>query len=223
MSNRLNVSTTYYNEAYYAWQGKSGELGAQIDAWKFRPFLNDQMRVLDFGCGGGFMLASLPARERWGVEVNPVAAREAAKRLDRVLCSVSDIPPDQKIDAIISHHALEHVERPLDTLRDLRPMLASSGRVIFIVPAESWYQHSSFDPKDINQHLYTWTPLLLGNLFSHAGYKVESVEILCHRWTPKAALARRLLNRRVYDLACRAAAFLTFYRQLRIVAVPLSV
>ena len=217
------MGTTYYDQAYYTWQRHSGELSAQLDSWKFRPFLNDQMRVLDFGCGGGFMLASLPARERWGVEINPVAALEAAKRLDRVLCSVSDIPPDQKFDVIVSHHALEHVERPLDTLRELRPKLASGGKAIFIVPAESWYQHLSYDPTDVNQHLYTWTPLLLGNLFSHAGYNVESVEILCYRWTPKVLLLSRLLNRAVYDLACRATAFLTFYRQLRIVAVPPSV
>jgi SAM-dependent methyltransferase len=215
--------TTCYDQAYYAWQRQSGELGAQLDSWKFRPFLNDQMRVLDFGCGGGFMLASLPARERWGVEINPAAALEAATRLDRVVASVSDIPPDQRFDVIVSHHALEHVERPLDSLRELRPKLASGGKAIFIVPAESWYQHSNYDPNDINQHLYTWTPLLFGNLFTHAGYKVETVDILCHRLTPKALPVSRLLSRAVYDLACRATAFLTFYRQLRIVAAPLSV
>jgi len=221
VSNRSDVGTPYYDEAYYAWQRHTGELGAELDVWKFRPFVTDRMRVLDFGCGGGFMLEALPARERWGVEVNAAAALEAAKRLDFVLGSVSDIPPGQKFDVIISHHALEHVEAPLDVLKELRPNLASGGKAIFVVPAESWYQHLSYDPKDVNQHLYTWTPLLLGNLFSHAGYQVESVEILCHRWTPKAVLVSRLLNRQVYSLACRATALLTFSRQLRIVAKPL--
>lgn len=211
----------HYDGDYYAWQRQSGVAGAALDNWKFRPFLNDQMRVLDFGCGGGFMLASLPAKERWGVEVNAAAASEAAKLLDRVVPSISAIPSEQRFEAVISNHALEHVEQPLDILRELRGILANKSMVIFVVPSESWYQHRRYDPGDINQHLYSWTPLLLGNLFSRAGYRVESVEILCHRWTPKAFLARRVVGRFLYDFACRTTALITFYRQLRIIARPL--
>jgi SAM-dependent methyltransferase len=214
----MSTQTEYYGKSYYDWQRSIGEIGASLDSWKFRPFLSTEMAVLDFGCGGGFMLELLPARQRWGVEVNSIAAREAATRLDSVVGSISEIPSSKQFDTIISNHALEHVENPLDSLRQLRAALRMGGKAVFVVPAESWFVRSRYDPSDINQHLYTWTPLLLGNLFTRAGYRVESIETLCHRWTPKAGFVRSVLGRFLFDNACRATALVTCYRQLRIVA-----
>jgi len=214
----VTYEAQFYGDAYYAWQRSAGQLGAELDNWKFQPFLNPQIAVLDFGCGGGFMLAALPASERWGIEVNPVAAREASTRLDRVVPAIRAIPVDKQFDAIVSHHALEHVENPLEVLQELRGKLHPGGRAIFVVPAESWIVRSTYDAGDVNQHLYTWTPLLLGHLFVRAGYEIESIKVLCHRWPPKPALVRRLAGGVLFDWLCRTIAFVTFYRQLRIVA-----
>lgn len=133
----MSTQTEYYGNSYYTWQRSIGELGASLDNWKFRRFLNNRMAVLDFGCGGGFMLQSLPAAERWGVEVNSVAAREASTRLDHVVTAIEDVPVAKRFDAVISHHALEHVENPLDVLRELRTRLRPGGRTVLVVPAES--------------------------------------------------------------------------------------
>jgi SAM-dependent methyltransferase len=214
----VSSGTQFYGDTYYAWQRCAGQLGAELDSWKFRPFLNPHVSVLDFGCGGGFMLASLPASERWGIEVNPVAAREASTRLDRVVGNIQEIPVGKQFDAILSHHALEHVENPLEILRELRIKLRPGGTTIFIVPAECWIVRSRYNPADVNQHLYTWTPLLLGHLFVRAGYRVESIKTLCHRWPPKPALVRRFVGGALFDPICRMTALLTLYRQLRIVA-----
>ncbi len=214
------TSPLHYDEAYFSWQKTDGELGAVLDQWKFAPYLSAGDVVLDFGCGGGYLLAALNCGERYGIEVNAAAHSEAQKRIV-VYSSVEDLPVGVRFDKIISNHALEHVENPLEVLRRLRERLKPRGLAIFVVPAEAWYQHRSYDPGDINQHLYTWTPLLLGNLFARAGYDVEAVQTLCHSWLPKVKISSRLLPRAVFDVGCRLYAFVRGYRQLRLLARPL--
>src|SRR5579871_3568242 len=162
------ISSGYYDASYFAWQCPGGEFAAVLDRWKFEPFIQANDVVLDFGCGGGFLLGALQCKERFGVEVN-AAAREAAARHVRVYPGITDLPDGVRFDVIISHHALEHVDRPLDVLRELASRLVPTGRMVFVVPSESWHDQRRYGAGDINQHIYTWTPLTLGNLFSHAG------------------------------------------------------
>ena len=65
---------------------------------------------LDFGCGGGFMLKGLPAKEKLGVEINPAARKQAAENGIRAVESIDEVE-DGWADLIISDHALEHVRR----------------------------------------------------------------------------------------------------------------
>jgi SAM-dependent methyltransferase len=218
-SEAVNV---HYDSSYFAWQRSGGELVAIADRWKFERFIHTDDTVLDFGCGGGYLLATFPCRTRYGVELNAVARREAAQVLD-VVEDIDQLSPDVQFDVIISHHALEHVDAPLYVLRKLRDKLKMSGKIVFVVPSESWHKQREYRADDINQHLYTWTPLLLGNLFARAGFHVESVDLLCHRWLPKSEKLRRLVpasffDSRLFHLGCWLWSAVTRSRQIRIVA-----
>ena len=77
------------------------------------------LRVLDLGCGGGHngaLLKKAGAREVVGVELDPGAAQEARKRLDRVVeCDLAKLDPadlgDEPFDAILASDVLEHLLR----------------------------------------------------------------------------------------------------------------
>jgi SAM-dependent methyltransferase len=212
----------HYGGSYFAWQRSGGELVASADRWKFEPFIHPDDVVLDFGCGGGYLLATIPCRARYGVELNPTARREAAQRME-VFEEIDRLPADLHFDAIISHHALEHVDYPLDILRKLRERLKPQGTMIFVVPSESWHKQKRYRPGDINQHLHTWTPLLLGNLFVRAGFQVGRVDLLCHRWLPKSEKLRRVVPAAFFDswlfhFGCWSWSAVTRSRQVRIVA-----
>jgi len=95
--------------------------------------------VLDVGCGEGWLGASLEARGArvTGIELDPAAAEEAARRLSRVL----PLPAEEAVgaldvrpDAVILADVLEHLEAPEDVLRALRPALAPGGRLVFSLP-----------------------------------------------------------------------------------------
>src|SRR5262249_55067297 len=129
---------------------------------------------------------------------------------------------DIRFDVIISHHALEHVDAPLEIVQKLGARLRPAGRVVFVVPSEDWRKQRRYRTNDINQHLYTWTPLILGNLFTRAGYRVDRCELLRHRWLPKAGFFYRVMPDVVFHLLCRIWGTVTGTRQIRIVASRVS-
>ncbi len=110
----------HYDKKYYEWQKKSGELGGELDVWKFQPFIKPSDTVLDFGCGGGYILQNILCRRRYGVDINPVVRKEAKKRGLTMYPAVYDIPRNVTFDVVISHHSLEHLENPAEILKELQ-------------------------------------------------------------------------------------------------------
>jgi len=212
------IPQRHYDASYFAWQREhSGPTSALMDCWKFQPFLRPSDVLLDFGCGGGFLLRALSCQAKYGVEVNSVARNEASI-YGNVYAEIEDLPAGILFDVIISHHALEHVDSPLDVLRQLGGRLKQGGKLVFVVPSEEWHKQKSYRAGDLHQHLYTWTPLSLGNLFARAGFLVEQSELLRHRWPPKVRLFYRFLPDSIFHLLCRTWGTLTGNRQIRIVA-----
>ena len=154
---------------YFEYQSRFGAIAGEITARKFANYIKPSDVVLDFGCGGGFTLKNLTAAKCLGVEVNPVA-REAAERNGITCFATLDDIDDETVDVVISNHTLEHVPSPLETLRGLALKLKPGGLLLVIVPIDDWREQRFYSPDNIDHHLYTWTPLLLGNLFYEAGF-----------------------------------------------------
>jgi len=86
-------------------------------------------RVFDFGCGFGVWLNSFQDRG-WitsGLEPSTDVAFVRHERL-------TSIPADARFDLVIVWHVLEHLPRPLDTLRALAAALAPGGFCLVSVP-----------------------------------------------------------------------------------------
>lgn len=170
-------------EAYFAWQRTGGKKGAVYNRKFFAPFVHEEDSVLDFGCGGGYMLQALSCRNKVGIDVNPAAQAEARKLGIEVLASLSELG-NRKFDTIISSHCLEHVASPYETLSSLRNALRHSGKIVLLLPIDDW-RTEPWDGPDINAHLYTWTPKLLGNLLKASGFEPTFIRIVNHVWPPR--------------------------------------
>jgi SAM-dependent methyltransferase len=208
----------HYDEKYFAWQRRLGRLGGLIDTYKFDHYISKNDVVLDFGCGGGYILRNLECKERFGIEINPFAIDDAKKNDIKVYKAIEDLPKSLMFDVIISNHALEHVENPYIILEKLRQRLRKGGKMICVVPIDDWRVQKRFIKDDINQHLYTWNPLLLGNLFTKAGYKVIQTNIISQVWLPFSFMFYKILPRPIYFFFCYIWSILTLNRQLRIIA-----
>jgi SAM-dependent methyltransferase len=217
-------ANAHYDAGYFKWQSEIGRFGGWANVTKFAKYVGPEMKVLDFGCGGGYLLANVECRDRLGIEVNPAARAEAQRHGIRAVVSAADVP-DGWADLIISNHALEHCSHPLRELQELLPKVSCGGTVVFVVPCESIrYKRRSNDP---NHHLYTWSPMSAANLFAEAGFKVLESKAYIHTWPPRFVprLLRRLGGRWAFEAGCRAYGALTYLglspavtSQIRVVA-----
>jgi SAM-dependent methyltransferase len=143
----------------------------------FHDLGGEHTSILDFGCGTGNVLAQIRAKRRIGVEVSEAASAIAQTNGIEVFKRTRDIE-DQAVDVVISYHALEHVDNPVAELIELSRVLKVNGLIRIVVPSESplHRRHRSWIP-NADQHLYTWTPLHLGNLVTRAGLSVRSARL----------------------------------------------
>jgi len=206
----------HYDSDYFKWQGRYGSLSALANYFKFSPYLKPSDAVLDFGCGGGFLLEMITAKKKIGVEVNPVAQTEASRRGLTVCDSMADVE-SASIDIIISNHALEHVEDPMFIIREFRRALKPGGLAVIVTPYDR--PSYAFDINDRDFHLFGWSPSNLGNLVRNAGFDVLDARELKHAWPPKWNLILEHFGSAVFHAICRIYSRLGRARtQIRVVA-----
>lgn len=175
---------THYNKDYFEWQKHVGKIGGYLNKFKFEPDVKKEDILMDFGCGGGYLLNQFQNTTKIGFEINKSAQEQCKTFGIDVYDSFDDIC-DNSIDTIISNHALEHVPLPLDTLKSLYSKLKPSGKMIIVVPCEQPHENGfNYKEDDINQHLHTWCPQTLGNLAKLAGFQVNLCVSFQHKWCP---------------------------------------
>lgn len=173
-------ATDHYDAAYFEWYKDMGAFLGWANLPRFAPYIRETDTVLEFGCGGGYLLKNIRCARKLGIEINPIARATARDNGVEVYERTSEV--GAKADVVISNHALEHVEHPLAELIALRDRLVAGGRAVFVVPCDGIGQ--AYVPNDINQHLYTWNAMTLGNLFTAAGFTVIHSKALLYASPP---------------------------------------
>lgn len=192
----------YYNEQYFEWQKKMGMFGGRVKAALFRPFIEPNMTVVEFGGGGGYLLDNINAKEKINIEINDSARIEAEKIGIKSVKNISDIN-DNYADIIISTSVLEHVENPFEVVKELHYKLKDNGKIVFHVPNESC--DTEYCRSDVNNHLYTWNCLTIGNLFKAAGYFVYSVQKVQEVWPKNYLEIEQQVSSEVFEMICDIA------------------
>ena len=211
-----NIPNSHYDEEYFSWQMSIGDFGGWADKNKFAKYIKSEDVVLDFGCGGGFLLKNFKCKKKIGIEVNPSAMQCAKKNGIEVFTSAEMIQ-DEFIDVIVSNNALEHTKYPLKVLKVLYRKLKLGGVIIFIVPCEA--VSCKYKSNDINHHLYSWSPMCAGNLFSEAGFSIVESKAYKKKWPPMYNLIATLAGRKVFELASSLYGRISLsFSQVRIIA-----
>jgi SAM-dependent methyltransferase len=149
------VSDHYLGEKgqeYFAWKRCSETVGTRINTHKFAHLIRPTDTVLDFGCGGGFLLNAFTCARRLGVEVNPVARQFAQAHGIDCTATIAEVP-DGVADVIVSDHALEHVPYPIAALKQLRAKLKPYGILSLVVPHDGYRDERHYDPSDNNNQM----------------------------------------------------------------------
>jgi SAM-dependent methyltransferase len=214
--NESSENTTYYDDKYFKYQKNIGEFGGWANKRKFISYVAPTDTVIDFGCGGGFLLKQINCARKIGIELNDTARDFAEKTNSIQVVKYVDDLDDSVADVIISNHALEHCHSPHAELSKLLQKLKPGGLIVFYVPSES--SPKSWTPGDIHMHIYTWNPNTLGNLFSSVGFDVESAKMFYHFW-PRYYTKVAMLGWPIFNLICCINGLLKKkYSQVRVVA-----
>ena len=190
----------HYNEKYFEWQKKISIFGAKANKIKFDKLISDNLKVLDFGCGGGYLLNEYKCKiEKYGVEVNEVARNQAIQNGLECYKSSKELPSDY-FDLIISNNCLEHTENPYLELQELYRSLKKNGKICVIVPLDSLnYKYKS---DDINFHLYSWSPMNLGNILKANNFDVITSKPFIHKWIPYYFKIKKIIPWWLFHFLC---------------------
>lgn len=183
-------SATYYDDNYLSKQKNVAVDNIPVYESVFKPHVAEAMTVLDFGCGAGVMLNSFECKYKIGVDVNDTALKVALENgVNEVHSNLDNIKKDS-VDLIVSNSAIEHVPNPRESLQECSRILKPGGKIIFRVPHETlgW----NYSPGDWNYHLYTWSPMAIGNLFNDVGFKNITVKSEKRMRPPMFKLMRKL-------------------------------
>jgi SAM-dependent methyltransferase len=208
-------------DEYYKTHFTDMEIGRILQSRYFSPYCANDKILLDFGCSDGLFLLNLPAKKRIGIEVNPAAVEKGAE-----LCrfyghnidfynSLDPIAP-ASVDVAISNHSLEHLLNPYEIACQMKRILKPGGIFISVTPFDDWRDtpQNQWSPGDRNHHLYTWSPLNLGNLLTEGGLKVKECRIVSSAWSPKLFWIYRIFGDNIFRAACQLFAIMKNRREV---------
>ena len=136
-------------------------------------------RLLEIGCGSGWMLHTLQ-NGGWtvtGIDFDP-AAVASARTLGVKDVSANSLEnceyPDNTFDAVVMSHVIEHLYDPEGTLRECARILKPNGTIIVATPNTCSLGHRIFRQSWIHihppQHLYLFRPELLQEMAQRCGF-----------------------------------------------------
>lgn len=142
-------------------------------------------RAVDIGCGSGYLLAALKEEgfDCLGIDFNP--------EMYRIVSEIHGIPArtatlaelvseNQKFDLIVSSHVLEHMENPLQTLKEIRMLLDRSGLLFIGLPNRNFIrQRTALETGRLPEgnypphHVSFWSVKALAIALQCAGFTVQ--------------------------------------------------
>jgi 2-polyprenyl-3-methyl-5-hydroxy-6-metoxy-1,4-benzoquinol methylase len=97
--------------------------------------------VLDLGCGVGILTSKLSknCNQVTGLDGSDVKIKIAKKyhtapNIEYVCCMLDEFKPQIKYDSVIMTNFLEHLEKPVKTLKMVSKWMNSGGRIIITIP-----------------------------------------------------------------------------------------
>lgn len=147
-------------------------------------------RLLDVGCGSGYLAKLLKARVPGlvihGVDISQVALERARNQLDHVWqvdLDRADLPvPSEHYDTVTCIEVLEHLYDPDHALREIARVLPPGGRTVITVPNLAYWRYRLElvwgrvpQPATDPRHLHQFDYRLLAEVLTRSGLQLTGM------------------------------------------------
>jgi ubiquinone/menaquinone biosynthesis C-methylase UbiE len=102
-------------------------------------FLERETRIVDIGCGEGYILSKINSSEKVGVDISDTALEQASKATQAKLvkANAESLPfSDSYFDAALCSEILEHTQNPDKVVQELSRVVKPGGKIVISVPNE---------------------------------------------------------------------------------------
>lgn len=164
----------------------------------------------DYGCGDGSFAQLVAARIDYGIDYDPAALRAAATRgiYRHLVNSTKDtIPlPDALLGSIFANSVLEHVDQPLDSVREMARLLRPGGVLALTMPLVDFEQQvaewfGQAEARRVQEHYWhrnLWTEQRWREVLQAAGFTLVEVRRFQPSWFTFHYRMLRLAGRRAF-------------------------
>jgi len=182
--------TEFYRHNHFRHEDDIQAQMARQQAYFLQQYLpvTGTMRAIEYGAGNGYLLAELAklagVTEAIGFEPDEVSAQSARQKhgvemRPGFIDDVHDLPDWQGTELIALSHVFEHLPRPVETLQTLQAR--HPHHYLFIEVPDGTYEAAAILSvqalsSSLDQHLFSYTPEALAELFSATGYEVVAQE-----------------------------------------------
>jgi SAM-dependent methyltransferase len=138
-------------------------------------------KILDIGCGLGWLLSSLNDDwDKYGIEVSKFASNHAQQHGKIFNGTLEDFPDNGEFDVIVMNHVIEHVENPVQILSNIRERLSDTGVFIIGTPdfdsAAARRYGSNFRLLHDPTHISLFSSDSMHRCLRDCGFSIMSVE-----------------------------------------------
>ncbi len=155
-------------------------------------------KILDIGCGPGWILSSLDAAwDKHGIEISKFASTHASQ-FGNIHNGTLEDYDGIDFDVIIMNHVIEHLTDPVDSIKRIRGLLKSNGYFLIGTPdfdcAAARRYGSKFRLLHDPTHISLFSADSMHRLLRDSGFKILDVEypFFDTQWFTKDNLMRLL-------------------------------
>lgn len=164
-----------------------------IDLFKKYLGTSDEKKILEIGCGTGFVLKGLSDFKSYiltGAEIHIEGLKYAKKRLadvEFIQCDATDLPFRNVYDAIGAFDVLEHIEEDEKVMKSVSDALKPGGKFFITVP-QHMFMWSAED--EISCHKRRYSRNELNEKIIKSGFEVNYVSSFVTALFPAMYLSR---------------------------------
>lgn len=191
---------------------------------KYYNIKDKKTTILDYGCGFGFFVDEVSKKgyDVKGFEISQYAAGYARENLKLDVRNIMNYPSNS-FDLITLWDVIEHLENPLEILKNVNELLKDKGKIVITTGDISSILAKISDKKwhllNIPEHICYFSPESMEFLLKNAGFKIDRIKYENSYYTVSYLIER--LNKTIFNFKSKNSNS-SFQQKIKNISLPVN-